>query len=709
MKIKFEKINYENIFDESYKKMNNNNILDLNKGIAIIYASNGTGKTSFCNLLKSRNESQIKYLIENKVNSDCFYIINNFESRNNIIKKEMSFLIGDKIKKEYEIKTSIELEKKEIFDFIKTKNPFKGIITTNITSNFNNPSEYIQEKELNNLLIEIDNELYTKIEKFKNDKNILELSQYLTSQKKQKITKNIFEFNNKYIDILKKLKELNKEILIKELNKEVTKKNESLKCYLCKEDERKKLQKNLILNWLKPQVDNSLILFREIFSILENFGYDYLNLGNNLNIFSDTKDIEILNNIEIQIIDEIKNKYAYYKNLLIDRISNIEIQKYKEYEALVKSTIQIEEKDYLVIKRIIENNIERNLVFERSEYNNNIVLKLGNQNLLGAKIQELFLSTGEQNFISLCFELLLAKHSKKEIIVLDDPISSLDSYYRNKIIDIMDTLITSQKKIILTHNLELIKLVKYQIFQKFNLYFFCNTPNEKNGFIKIDTHETDLLINISKFIIFLKNDKLVEIKNMKLFLISLIPFMRGYAQMISNKNIYTELTELMHYNTSKQLELKNIFKKLFPNKNINLEGIESITVEDILTLDINKIEIFNTNTKYKLLDKVLKYNLTYLFLRLNLEKKIKIEKGALSNLKLGQLILEAFPEKLDYADENNEENRLFFLSRKALINIFAHYENDLNIFQPAIDISDSVLLKEKNEILKKINLIGGEK
>ena len=43
------------------------------------------------------------------------------------------------------------------------------------------------------------------------------------------------------------------------------------------------------------------------------------------------------------------------------------------------------------------------------------------------------LSSGEQNFISLAFELLMARHSNKEYVVLDDPVSSFDSVYKNKI------------------------------------------------------------------------------------------------------------------------------------------------------------------------------------------------------------------------------------------------------------------------------------
>ena len=44
--------------------------------------------------------------------------------------------------------------------------------------------------------------------------------------------------------------------------------------------------------------------------------------------------------------------------------------------------------------------------------------------------------SGEQNFISLAFEILKAK-KQISIVVPDDPISSFDSIYKNKIASIL--------------------------------------------------------------------------------------------------------------------------------------------------------------------------------------------------------------------------------------------------------------------------------
>lgn len=95
---------------------------------------------------------------------------------------------------------------------------------------------------------------------------------------------------------------------------------------------------------------------------------------------------------------------------------------------------QLDTEELLFIENVINENIGKDITIVRDEENDrNYKLKLGNKDLLGTERNEMELSTGEQNFISLAFELLLARHSDKEYIVMDDPISSFDSVYKNKI------------------------------------------------------------------------------------------------------------------------------------------------------------------------------------------------------------------------------------------------------------------------------------
>ncbi|MBI3153545.1 MAG: hypothetical protein HYZ21_15535 [Chloroflexi bacterium] len=55
-----------------------------------------------------------------------------------------------------------------------------------------------------------------------------------------------------------------------------------------------------------------------------------------------------------------------------------------------------------------------------------------------------------------------------------------------------------------------------------------------------------------------------------------------------------------------------------------------------------------------------------------------------------------------FGSSNPEDtsNRVFLLSRKTLLNEFNHFEVDMNIFQPAIDITDTALKRERDEIIK---------
>lgn len=74
----------------------------------------------------------------------------------------------------------------------------------------------------------------------------------------------------------------------------------------------------------------------------------------------------------------------------------------------------------------------RKIEIKRDDDNDhNFKLMLDEQELLGLDRSEMHLSSGEQNFISLTFALLLARHSNRDFVVLDDPISSFDSVYKN--------------------------------------------------------------------------------------------------------------------------------------------------------------------------------------------------------------------------------------------------------------------------------------
>ena len=90
------------------------------------------------------------------------------------------------------------------------------------------------------------------------------------------------------------------------------------------------------------------------------------------------------------------------------------------------------DEDICFIEEFVAKNIGKKIMLERK--NNKISITLDSEELLGVNRADLKLSTGEQNFISLTFELLKAKNLDNEIIVIDDPISSFDSIFKNKLV-----------------------------------------------------------------------------------------------------------------------------------------------------------------------------------------------------------------------------------------------------------------------------------
>ena len=147
---------------------------------------------------------------------------------------------------------------------------------------------------------------------------------------------------------------------------------------------------------------------------------------------------------------------------------------------------RIDSEELLFIENVISENIGKNITIVRDEENDkNYKLKIGNKYLLGTERKQMGLSTSEQNFISLAFELLYARDSDKEYIIIDDPISSFDSVYKNKIAFCIIKFLENKKQVILTHNTDLIRLLDVQLNNCYNLYILNNVEDGENGFIPV--------------------------------------------------------------------------------------------------------------------------------------------------------------------------------------------------------------------------------
>ena len=126
-----------------------------------------------------------------------------------------------------------------------------------------------------------------------------------------------------------------------------------------------------------------------------------------------------------------------------------------------------------------------------------------------------------------------------------------------------------------------------------------------------------------------------------------------------------------------------------------------ISVTDILSKTVDSGHILD-NAHYPLLDKTLRHSFTYLYLRLLVEQKLVNKYGidTSSKRQLGEIISASFNNENDITQIRN---RIRLTSKKTLINEFNHFEGNLSIFQPAIDITDQALWKEREEIITFVN------
>lgn len=378
---------------------------------------------------------------------------------------------------------------------------------------------------------------------------------------------------------------------------------------------------------------------------------------------------------------------------------------YDEYNTLVETQPEFDSEELLFIQDIINESIGKAITIERDSVTKNYKLKLGDKDILENDFKNFELSSGEQNFISLAFELLMARHSTKEYVVLDDPISSFDSFYKNKIAFCIIKFLERKKQIVLTHNIDLIRLLEVQLNNCFNLYILNNVENGQNGFIPVSATEKKLLINLHDLVkLFQNKDNVLvnAIRNQRQFLMAMIPFMRGYAHIgLDPEDDYGNLSAIMHGYGTGSIDIVPIYKKFF---GYDFGCVENITVDDILGIDCENLDILDKSS-FPLLSNTLEQTLIYYHLRMKVEKELvdgfNIPTHDIDTL--NQIIQRALGCRNTDSQYIQKRNfRVFFTSRKTLLNEFNHFEGNMNIFQPAIDINPTALRKEINDIKTKL-------
>ena len=103
----FNKIENGLIFTSDYRTFVKNNTISFsNAGIAVVYGPNGTGKTSLAKVFSGEEGTAISCEYDSLVYEDVkelFHVINDQNNRNIISGTAKDFLLGDNIRKEFEL------------------------------------------------------------------------------------------------------------------------------------------------------------------------------------------------------------------------------------------------------------------------------------------------------------------------------------------------------------------------------------------------------------------------------------------------------------------------------------------------------------------------------------------------------------------------------------------------------------------------------
>lgn len=716
----FNKVENGLIFTSDYRTFVRNNTISFsNAGIAVVYGPNGTGKTSLAKVFDGTEGTAMSCEYNSVVyenGKDLFHVINDQNNRNIISGSTKDFLLGDNIRKEFELQQFTSEKYQEIL--IKVISQLKDTFKISTVSNPLIPN--IQNTQLSGIVKDLANKSSkgskTAI------KNFLEVISSLPNEELPAICSNekFTYFVNEYSDkksILHKVLTITEPDITKVHNAQEIEENSvaidiltqfshRTKCIVCDADgidseklkEEKTQHRQLVIDSLTKQLRTfikdivALPSLNDPYSIRENV----------------LRALEEGNFVYIKTVQEDIKQYVGFFNIKLNSSlkSDSDIRelndKYVEYEKIISEKPDITEEDFIYIEEILSNSMDKKIAVTRDS-NKNLKILLEEKEFLGLDREKLPLSTGEQNFLSLCFEFLKAKNSKNQIIVLDDPISSFDSIYKNKVVFALVKMLESKPRIVLTHNLDLLRLLESQYKHSFNLYLLNNTEGEDNGFIPLSNNEQNMLINLKELLNTFRHKIFNDINSSELYLISMIPFMRGYATIIDDKNLIEQLTQLMHGYKTASVDIAKIYFQLFGNDGSKkLPNSLKVNVSDILSKTVDGISIVNP-VKYPLLNKTLKHSFVYLFLRLLVEKTL-VEKYTIDTNRydqLGSIISQAFPGN----DVDSIRKRVRLTSKKTLINEFNHFEGNLSIFQPAIDITEKALGTEKTDILTFIDTI----
>lgn len=278
-------------------------------------------------------------------------------------------------------------------------------------------------------------------------------------------------------------------------------------------------------------------------------------------------------------------------------------------------------------------------------------------------------STGEMNFFAFMIKIYEFIGSDKEILILDDPVSSLDIINHYKIAyKLVKTASTGKNVIVLTHSVELLNTINSQFANDFDYYYIDETTTSLiiQDISGVPTGNNVLTLN-----------RLLSIDHLEII--------KALIEKENSDNS-NDIHKLFHYAGSFLHPNFNLFSNDFFVYYI--ENYEDVQNSDFLSNSYNKI-------------------ITIAALRVWAEKQLRDlvlnNPTLLSNLDgkytITQKINYLFPQNgHDKTTKPQNFTREKILSKKVMLNQGIHYQSQVMPFAYAINISLNDLSKEVVEI-----------
>ena len=122
--LKFESIENDDIFTKDFREFKKNNTITFPRGdkkTIVIYGPNGTGKTSLIKVLSDEKGTKASFELDGTKythSQEVFHVINDQNYRNIIVGEAKDFLLGDNIKREFELHKYLNDERVTIIEKI---------------------------------------------------------------------------------------------------------------------------------------------------------------------------------------------------------------------------------------------------------------------------------------------------------------------------------------------------------------------------------------------------------------------------------------------------------------------------------------------------------------------------------------------------------------------------------------------------------------